>query len=43
MVELDEPRNLEEAIRKAKYCYDRNKRKHDFHKAWKDKKNENFD
>ena len=42
-IEFDEPQTLEEAIRKAKYCYDRNKRKPDICKAWKDKKNENFD
>ena len=38
-----EPRNLEEAIRKAKYCYEKRKGKPDYHKTWKDKKNENFD
>ena len=43
MIEFDEPRTLEEAIRKAKYCDDQNKRKNDFHKAWKDKKNDKFD
>ena len=42
-IEFDEPRTLEEAIRKAKYCYDQNKSKPGFHKAWKDKKNEKFD
>ena len=42
-IEFDEPRTLEEAIRKAKYCYDQNKRKPNSHKAWKDKRNENFD
>ena len=42
-IEFDEPQTLEEAIRKAKYCCDQNKRKHDFHKAWKNKKNEKFD
>ena len=41
-ISIDEPQTLEEAIRKAKYCYDQNKSKPDFHKAWKDKKNENF-
>ena len=43
IIEFDEPQNLEEAIRKAKYCYDQNKGKPDIHKAWKDKKNEKFD
>ena len=42
-IEFDEPRTLEEPIRKDKYCYEKNKIKPDFHKAWKDKKNENFD
>ena len=36
-IEFAEPRNLEEEIRKAKYCYDQNKRTLDFHKAWKEK------
>ena len=43
-IEFDEPWTLEEEIRKAKYFYDNNKkRKPDFHKEWKDKKNEKFD
>ena len=42
IIEFDEPRTLEEAIRKVKYCYDQNKRKPDIHKEWKDKKKENF-
>ena len=42
-IEFDEPRMLEEAIRKAKYCCDQNKSKPDFHKSWKDKRNEKFD
>ena len=41
--EFYEPRNLEEAIRKAKYYYEQNKGKPDYHKTWKDKKNENSD
>ena len=40
---FEDPRTLEEAIRKAKYCYDQNKGKPDYHKAWKDKRNEKFD
>ena len=32
-IEFDEPRMLEEAIRKAKYCYDQNKGNPDHHKA----------
>ena len=42
-IEFYEPRTLEEAIRKAKYCYEQRKGKPDYHKAWKDKKNEKFD
>ena len=41
-IEFDEPRILEEAIKKAKYCYDQNKGEPDYHKTWKDKKNEMF-
>ena len=39
---FDEPRTLEEAIRKAKYCYYQNKGKPSIHKAWKGKRNEKF-
>ena len=42
-IEFYEPRSLEEAIRKAKYCYEQSKGKPDYHKAWKDKKNDKFD
>ena len=42
-IEFYEPRTLEEAIRKDKYCYEQRKGKSDYHKAWKDKKNEKFD
>ena len=42
-IEFYKPRTLEEAIRKAKYCYEKSKGKPDYHKAWKDKKNEKFD
>ena len=42
-IEFYEPRNLEEAIRKAKYFYKQSKGKPDYHKARKDKKNEKFD
>ena len=38
-----ELRTLEESIRKAKYCYEQSKGKTEYHKAWKDKKNEKFD
>ena len=43
IIELYEPRTLEEAIRKAKYCYEKRRGKHDYHKTWKDKQNENYD
>ena len=42
-IEFYEPRTLEEAVRKAKCCYEQSKGKTDYHKAWKDKKNEKFD
>ena len=42
-IEFDEPRTLEEATKKAKYCFDQNKGKPDIHKVWKDKKKEKFD
>ena len=42
-IKFYEPRTLEEAIRKSKYCYEQSKGKPDYHKAWKDKKNEKFD
>ena len=42
-IEFYEPRTLKEVIRKAKYCYEQSKGKPDYHKAWKDKKNEKFD
>ena len=41
-IEFYEPITLEEAIRKAAYCYYQNKTKPDIHKAWKDKMNEKF-
>ena len=40
IIEFYEPRTLDEAIRKAKYCYEKSRGKHDYHKTWKDKKNE---
>ena len=41
--EFYEPRTLEEAIRKAKYCYEQRNNKPDYHKTWKEKKNEKSD
>ena len=43
IIEFYEPRTLEEAIRKAKYCYEQSKGKHGYHKTWKDKKSEKYD
>ena len=37
-IQYDEPKSLEEAIRKSKYMYEQNKGKTDFRKSWKDKK-----
>ena len=42
-IEFCEPRTLEKAIRKDKYCYEKRKRKPDYYKTWKDKKNEKTD
>ena len=42
-IEFYELRTLEEAIRKDKYCYEQIKGTPDYHKAWKDKKNEKVD
>ena len=42
-IEFYERRTLEEAIRNAKYCYEKSKGKPDYHKALKDKKNKKFD
>ena len=42
-IEFYEPRTLEEAIRKHKYCYEESKGKHNYHKTWKDKKNDKSD
>ena len=39
-IEFYEPQTLEEAIRKAKYCYKKINRKPDYQKAWKKKMNE---
>ena len=42
-IEFYEPITLEEAIRKSKYCYEQSKGKLDYHKTWKEKKNEKSD
>ena len=41
IIEFDEPRTLEDTIRKDTYCYDQNKGKPNYHKEWKEEKNEN--
>ena len=43
IIEFYESRTLVEAIRKAKYFYEQSKGKPNYHKTWKDKKNENSD
>ena len=43
IIEFYEPITLEEAIRKAKYCYEQSKGKPDHQKTWKEKKNEKSD
>ena len=42
-IQYDEPKNLEVAIRKAKYWYDERKGKFDLQRSWRDKKKENKD
>ena len=39
-IQYDEPKTLEDTIRKAIYMYEQNKGKSDFRKSWKDKKQE---
>jgi hypothetical protein len=42
-IQFDEPRTLEEAIRKAKYLYEKNKGRVVVLKSWRDKKNDKVD
>ena len=42
-IEFDEPRTLEEAIRKARYFHEQSRGKPYYHTTWKDIKNENSD
>ena len=42
-IKFYEPRSLEEEIRRVKYFYEKRKGKPDYHKTWKDTKNENSD
>ena len=39
-IQYDEPKSLEEAIRKAKHMYEKSKGKTKFHRSWKDKKHD---
>ena len=41
-IEFYEPRTMEEVIRKAKYRYEKSRRKHDYQKTWKKKMNEKY-
>jgi len=42
IIEYDNPRTLEEAMRKAKICYDQNKSKMDHNANWKGKREDNY-
>ena len=42
-IEYDNPRTLEEAMRKANFCFDQNKIKGEVVPSWKAKKNNNYD
>ena len=43
IIDFYEPITMEEAIRKSKYCYEKSRGEPDYHKTWKDKKNEKTD
>jgi hypothetical protein len=42
-IQFENPRTLEESVRKAKSFYEQNKERLDFQKAWDDKKRGNMD
>ena len=42
-IEYDNPKTLEEAMRKENLCYDQNKNKRENVPAWKNKRTNNFD
>ena len=42
-IEYDNPKTLEEAMRKANFCYDQNKNKRESIQAWKNQRPNNFD
>jgi hypothetical protein len=43
MIEFDEPKTLDETIKKDKYYYEQNKHKLEFNKAWKEKRKEKYE
>ena len=42
-IEYDNPKALEEVMRKENFCYDQNKNKRKNVPTWKDKRKNNFD
>ena len=42
-IEYDNPKMLEETMRKENFCYDQNKNKNENAPAWKNKRPNNFD
>ena len=42
-IEYDNPKTLEEAMRKSNFCYDQNKNKKENVPNWKTKRRDNFD
>ena len=42
-IEYDNPKTLEEVMRKANFCYDQNKNKRGNVPTWKNKRKNNFD
>ena len=41
-IKFDNPKTLDEVIRKARLCIEEYKKRNDISKVWKDKKKENF-
>ena len=42
MIEFDNPKTLDEVLRKAMLCFEQYKQQNDLSKTWKDKKQEKF-
>ena len=42
-IEYENPKTLEEAMRKENFCYDQNKNKRENMSAWKNKRPNNYD